>query len=273
MRDSGVIPTEIPIPPPPLDPVNPSQDGQPAEECSGEILEGSVHRSWGGNCPLVGRTLDLTAAYKQHAVSPDQGFVRVLTAYDPNRKVLAFFLINAVPFGATSSGYGFNRVAKSLWHIMVSLGAVWTTQYFDDFPNVELCDLASNSRSSFFMRWAGSMLWMARKQSLTVQLSKFLELNWVSAILSRAASRCQTNGSEYLVKNLGQILDRRTLSGAEASTLHGQLNFAQGQYFGCSLKPAMVFLQKILRDGWSDDYQEELAVVAVYTVAAQRSRR
>ena len=33
----------------------------------------------------------------------------------------------------------------------------------------------------------------------------------------------------------------------------------------------MVFLQKILRGGWSDEYQSELAVVAVYTVAALRS--
>ena len=115
---------------------------------TGEILEGSVHRSWGRNCALVGRTLDLTAAYKQLAVSPDQAFVRVLTSYDPSRKVPAFFLINALPFGATSSVYGFNRrAAKSLWHIMVSLGAVWTTQYFDDDPNVELRDLAGNSRS------------------------------------------------------------------------------------------------------------------------------
>ena len=61
------------------------------------------------------------------------------------------------------------------------------------------------------------------------------------------------------------------MSGAEASSLHGQPNFARGQYFGCSLKPTMVFLQKILRGGWSDDYQEELALVAVYTVAALRS--
>ena len=74
-----------------------------------------------------------------------------------------------------------------------------------------------------------------------------------------------------LVKTLGQILDKGTLSGAEAPTLHGQLNFAQGQYFGCSLKPTMVFLQEILRGGWSDEYQSELAAVAVYTVAALRA--
>ena len=50
------------------------------------------------------------------------------------------------PFGATSSVYSFNRMAKSLWHIMVSLGGVWAAQYFDDYSNVELSLIADNSR-------------------------------------------------------------------------------------------------------------------------------
>ena len=104
-------------------------------------------RQKGKTCSLVGRTLDLKAAYKQVAVSPEQGFARVLTAYDPIRRVPAFYIINALRFGATSAVYGFNRVAKSLWHIMVSLGGVWATQYFDDFPNVETTELATSSRS------------------------------------------------------------------------------------------------------------------------------
>ena len=40
-----------------------------------------------------------------------------------------------------------------------------------------------------------------------------------------------------LVRKLGDILDCETLSEAEAAVLHGQLNFAQRQYYGCSLKP------------------------------------
>ena len=243
---------------------------------TGEILEGSVHRAWGRNCALVGRTLDLTAAYKQLAVSPDQPFVRVLTAYDPNRKVPAFFLINALPFGATSSVYGFNRVAKSLWHIMVSLGAVWTTQYFDDYPNVELRDLAGNSRSfmEFILHALGWKYAMDGKKA-EPHCSAFKVLG-VELDLSEShrGSITVSNKRERvddLVKTLGRILDKGTLTGAEASTLHGQLNYAQGQYFGCSLKPTMIFLQKILRGGWSDEYQSELAVVAVYTVAALRS--
>ena len=113
----------------------------------GRVLEGLVHPAWGVNARLLGRTLDLTAAYKQLAVSPSQNFVRALVAYDPILKRPAYFVFNALPFGATSSVYSFNRVAKSLWHIMVSLGGVWATQYSDDYPNVKLSPIAENSRA------------------------------------------------------------------------------------------------------------------------------
>ena len=239
----------------------------------GEILEGVAHESWGKTCSLVGHTLDLKAAYKQLAVSPEHGFVRVLTAYDPIKCVPAFFIINALPFGATSAVYGFNRVAKSLWHIMVSLGGVWATQYFDDYPNVETKELASSSRSfmEFILHALGWKYAMDGKKAEPHALS--FEVLGVKLVLSDSSwgQISVSNKRERiddLVQRLGHILDRGTLSGAEAAALHGQLNFAQGQYYGCSLKPTMVCLQKILRSGWLDQYQEELALAAVYTVAA-----
>ena len=74
-----------------------------------------------------------------------------------------------------------------------------------------------------------------------------------------------------LVRTMGNILDKGYLPGSAAASLHGQLNFAQGQYYGCTLKPGMVFLQKVLRNGWHSDYQQELATVVCYIVAALRT--
>ena len=71
-----------------------------------------------------------------------------------------------------------------------------------------------------------------------------------------------------LVRTMGDILDKGYLSGSAASSLHGQLNFAQGQYYRCTLKPGMVFLQKMLRNGWHAEYQPELATAVCYIVAA-----
>ena len=74
-----------------------------------------------------------------------------------------------------------------------------------------------------------------------------------------------------LVRTMGEILDKGYLSGSAAASLHGQLDFAQGQYYGCTLKPGMVFLQKVLRNGWHSEYRQELATVVCYIVAALRT--
>ena len=74
-----------------------------------------------------------------------------------------------------------------------------------------------------------------------------------------------------LVQIMVDILDKGYLTGSEAASLHGQLNFTQGQYYGCVLKPGMVFLQKILRNGWHSEYQQELATVVAYIVSALRN--
>ena len=137
----------------------------------GKCLEGKVHPAWHSKLSLLGRTLDLTSAYKQLAVDPSMGFVRALETYDPESKRRAFFIMNSLPFGATSSVYAFNRVAKSLWFLMVCLGAVWTTQYFD-FPNIEMEVLASSSRG-FRMRLGGDLLAQAKRRLPMLPSSRF----------------------------------------------------------------------------------------------------
>ena len=67
---------------------------------------------------------------------------------------------------------------------------------------------------------------------------------------------------------MGDILDKGYLTGSEAASLHTQLHLAQGQYYGCTLKPGMAFLQKVLCNRWHSEYQQELATVVVYIVAA-----
>ena len=146
---------------------------------------GTIHAGWNNDSTLLGRTLDLTAAYKQLAVSPSQGFVRVMVAYDPVRSKPAFFVFNALPFGATGSVYSFNRVAKSLWHIMVSLGGVWATQYYDDFPtssfNVLLITLG-HSWSSYLKHLAGASPQKDQNFQVTEQNGGFNLVTLFSAI-------------------------------------------------------------------------------------------
>ena len=242
----------------------------------GSHLTGRVHCSWGPKAKLLGRTLDLKSAYKELAVSPDQNFVRALVAYDPVLKRPAFFIINALPFGATSSVYSFNRVAKSLWHIMVALGGVWATQYYDDYPNVELASIAQNSRAfmEFILQVLGWRFASEGKKAephgeifrvLGVEIS-FEHSESGSFVVANKADRISE-----LVQSLGDTVKRGKMTSSEAASLHGQLNFAQGQYYGCSLKPAMVFLQRIMKSGWQQQFHDELVLMSTYLVTALRA--
>ena len=50
---------------------------------------------------------------------------------------------------------------------------------------------------------------------------------------------------EQIKQFLCDVMDRDKITSAEAATLHGQLNFAQGQYNGCVLQPGMACLRPI----------------------------
>ena len=156
---------------------------------------------------------------------------------------------------------------------MVSLGGVWTTQYYDDFPNIELRSLADNSRA--FMEFIlDALCWRFASEGKKAEppLPCFRVLGVLMDMSHSSTGKLVVSNKpervEDLVRTMGNMLDKGYLSGSAAASLHGQLNFAQGQYYGCTLKPGMVFLQKVLRNGWHSEYQQELATAVCYIVAS-----
>ena len=77
-----------------------------------KFCKGSFIQTGAAILNFLGRGLDLTAKCKQLAVDPSQTTIRALVAHNPDVQSPAFFVFNALPFGATGSVYGFNRVAK-----------------------------------------------------------------------------------------------------------------------------------------------------------------
>lgn len=73
-----------------------------------------------------------------------------------------------------------------------------------------------------------------------------------------------------LVGLVDQLLTDEKVPPGVAASLQGQLNFAQGQYMGSVLKPAMQFLGKIAAHGWHVSYKQELAVVGSYIATVLR---
>jgi len=72
-------------------------------------LEGEVE--WRGRC------VDLSKAYKQIPVSPESRYFAELMVHRYGTGSLVYFVGDSLPFGASSSVFGFNRVSRSLWHI------------------------------------------------------------------------------------------------------------------------------------------------------------
>ena len=58
------------------------------------------------------------------------------------------FLPRALPFGASSSVRSFNRVARALQALLNSLVVAMASNYFDDFPTLEVKELASSTKES-----------------------------------------------------------------------------------------------------------------------------
>ena len=53
-------------------------------------------------------------------------------------------------------------------------------------------------------------------------------------------------------------MDEQKISNSLASSLHGQLNFPQGQFLGAEMKPAMAFLSQVASARWDSSRRQVL---------------
>jgi len=110
------------------------QDVDYAAAMVGEIMRESA-------CPGVltmewlGKTFDLSKAYKQLAVLPDHQPHAVVGI--PVKGTWTFYKSISLPFGCTGSVYGFVRVSQALWFLTSKILSCITSHYFDDFPTLE----------------------------------------------------------------------------------------------------------------------------------------
>ena len=116
----------------------------------GMVLEGPLHPSitLDEARTLVGRTLDLSNAYRQLFNSPASNWCSVISTFNPNTGKMELDLQHANPFGATACVYAFNRFAKALWWIGVSTFFLIWTNHFDDYPQLGLGIMGNASQET-----------------------------------------------------------------------------------------------------------------------------
>ena len=67
----------------------------------------------------------------------DEVWNRVVMVCNPESQEPSYFISFALMFGSTAAVYAFNRVSKSIWHILCHQLSLWMTVYCDDFPMLE----------------------------------------------------------------------------------------------------------------------------------------
>ena len=99
----------------------------------GSVVNLHVHPDW-KSCPqLLGKSMDLSAAYKQLAIHPTSFWTSGGICYDPSTDGCMYFIQRSLPFGASASVHAFNRCSRSLWAVGCRLAILPWTVFFDDF--------------------------------------------------------------------------------------------------------------------------------------------
>ena len=101
----------------------------------------------------VGRTLDLSRAYKQLAVDDASRLLAVVGFFYQDKWL--FFRSDVLPFGVIAAVYSFNRVSRSLHHLICKL--LWgpCTCFYDDHPT-----MSPKASSSILSKPMSNMLTM-----------------------------------------------------------------------------------------------------------------
>ena len=154
-----------------------------------------------------------------------------------------YFLSSSIPFGASSSVFGFNRVSRSIHHIASVACKILGGVFFDDYPLFEpdfLCGLAAKS-----FEWLLSALgWLfSNDPKKTFPFAESFD------VLGAKLTVGDLHGGPFTVENkpkrlvkIGQLLADLGASGRitkrQAQVVQGNLNFATSFVMGRSLKVA-----------------------------------
>ena len=185
---------------------------------------------------LLGRALDLKAAYKQLAVHPADRWASVLAVLDVESDKVLYFESLALPFGATSAVTGFNRAGRALRMIMSRLLFLTNTSFFDDYCQMEVAPLAESADSSALelmslLGWQVSTGDKLKNFSSTFNMLgatiSFDELPKGFVNVSNKPGRIED------IEKLAKELEARGQKGIDVlPSLKGKLLYAAGHVFG-----------------------------------------
>ena len=229
---------------------------------------------------VLGRTLDLTAAYKNLACSPPTRWTSVLLVLNPDSSEVCYFISDALMFGSTASVYAFNRCARALWHIAVVWLKLVVTQFYDDYPSLEFSDSSKGARLCFesILQLLGWETSTNPKKSLP--FSSVFKMLGVQVDLDHLIhGRVLVNNTEQrksqILTEIKGIQSKGFLERSSAASLHGKLNFALSTVFGSGAVPGIRIVSEIAsgkRNGKLDATSREALTSVVHFLVHSKPR-
>ena len=186
---------------------------------------------------LMGKTFDLSSAYKQYPLhSFDRSFIRIAVP-KPGEDSCAIYGLNALPFGASGSVSGFLRVSTAVFHILTMGLHVWAGTFFDDFPIISRADIASQSEQHVAMLLDLLGLRFSREGKKWKPFNQHMEVLGVVIDFSRFGDgvvffRHTESRKEELEQTIARHLETNKMTCKEAETLRGRLIWFESFMFG-----------------------------------------
>ena len=185
---------------------------------------------------LVGRTLDLEGAYKQLLVAESSLWASVIQVLNADTGEYEWYVCEVLPFGASAAVLGFNRFSRAIWKIGVRLFDLLWCNYFDDYPHLHVKSAADGA-----LRTAEKLMnlvgWVfAKSGAKRLPFSDVFDPLGVRIDLSESAKGRITVANkpgriESICERFEGLLQEKRCSSAEASSLMGVMQFAEGQLY------------------------------------------
>ena len=191
----------------------------------------------GAGAELMGKTFDLSSAYKQYPIhSFDRSFIRIAVP-KPGEDSCAIYGLNALPFGASGSVSGFLRVSTAVFHILTMGLHVWAGTFFDDFPIISRADIASQTEQHVAMLLDLLGLRFAREGKKWKPFDQQMEVLGVVIDFSKFCDgvvffRHTDSRKEELEHTISRHLETNKMTCKEAETLRGRLIWFESFMFG-----------------------------------------
>ena len=202
----------------------------------GEYVTGRLHESItvAQARTLVGRTVDLEAAYKNLVRRQSDGAFSIIAVYNPNTGLPELREEISLAFGATGSVHAFNRVSVAIRNLLTSLFKLTVTSFYDDYVQQEFKDLSASAETTMdsvlsLLGWKVSADKVERFNPVFRALG--VEFDLSQTVNNKIEVRNTASRIESVSKEVRRILSAGSISSHECSSLKGKTTFCESQHW------------------------------------------